>query len=132
LKFDWPVARICNLLLKPPPGRAWLADRLDEAARRLREELATRQEAEAELEALRSLAAWVQGLVLGDIDGSSSLATSMSAVAKLLKGQIDVAAANGVRWGSHSALVATVLHFPELDTDLEMLGSGHNAGLTED
>jgi hypothetical protein len=82
LKFDWPVARICNLLLKPPPGQAWLADRLDEAARRLREELATRQEAEAELEALRSLAAWVQGLVLGDIDGSSSLATSMSAVAK--------------------------------------------------
>jgi hypothetical protein len=28
-------------------------------------------------------------------------------------------------------LVAIVLHFPEVDADLEVLRSGHNVGLTE-
>jgi hypothetical protein len=70
--------------------------------------------------------------VLGDINGSSSLATSMSAVAERLKGRIDTAAANGVRWGSRSALVATMSHFLELDADLEVLRSGHSVGLIED
>jgi hypothetical protein len=28
-------------------------------------------------------------------------------------------------------LVAIVLHFPVVDADLEVLGSGHNVGLTE-
>jgi hypothetical protein len=37
-----PTARICDLLLGPPPGRARLVGRLDEAARQLRVELATR------------------------------------------------------------------------------------------
>jgi hypothetical protein len=57
---------------------------------------------------------------------------SMSTVAELLEGQIDTVAANVARWGSHSALVATVSHFPELDTNLEVLGSGHSVGLTMD
>jgi hypothetical protein len=56
----------------------------------------------------------------------------MSTVAELLEGQIDTVAANVVRWGSRSTLVATVSHFPELDTDLEVLGSGHSIGLTMD
>jgi hypothetical protein len=46
--------------------------------------------------ALRTLAARVQDLVLGSTDGPSSLAASISVAAELLKGQIDVAAANGV------------------------------------
>jgi hypothetical protein len=29
-KLERPAARICDLLLGPLPGRAWLADRLDE------------------------------------------------------------------------------------------------------
>jgi hypothetical protein len=66
--------------------------------------------------------------VLDSADGSSSLAASMSMAAELLKDRINVAAANGVRWGSHSALVVVVSHFPEL----EVLGSGRNADLTED
>jgi hypothetical protein len=33
---------------------------------------------------------------------------------------------------SHSALVATVSHFLELDVDLEVLGSGRSVELTED
>jgi hypothetical protein len=81
-KLQWPTARMCNLLLRPPPGRAWLADRLDEAEWQLRVELVARWEAKAELEALWSLAARVRGFVLNDVDGPSSLATSMSAVAE--------------------------------------------------
>jgi hypothetical protein len=64
--------------------------------------------------------------VLGGINGTSSLAASMSMTAELLEGWIDIGAANGVHWGSHSALVAAVLHFLELKTELEVLGSGHN------
>jgi hypothetical protein len=75
---------------------------------------------------------WVRGLVLGDTDGSSTQVTSMSAVAELPEGWTDTVAANGVRWGCRSTLVAAVSHCPELDTDLEVLGSGHSMGLTED
>jgi hypothetical protein len=89
------------------------------------------QEVEAEFEALRSSAAWVQDLVLGDVNRSSSLATSMSAVVEWLTSRIDTAAANGVCWRSRSTLVGAVSHFLELDVDLEVLGSECNAGLTE-
>jgi hypothetical protein len=61
-----------------------LADRLDEAAGQFRLELAAWWEADAELEALWTLAMWVWDLVLGSADGPSSLAGSMSMVAKLL------------------------------------------------
>jgi hypothetical protein len=60
------------------------------------------------------------------------MVASMSTVAEQLEDQIDAAAANGVRWGSRSALVAAVLHFPELKTDLEVLGSRRSADLTKD
>jgi hypothetical protein len=56
----------------------------------------------------------------------------MSAVVERLESQIDVAVANGVRWGSRSALVAAMLHFPELDTDLEVLVFGRCTRLIED
>jgi hypothetical protein len=49
--------------------------------------------------------------VLGRADGPSSLAASLSVVVELHEGRIDAAAANGVDWGSRSALVATVSHF---------------------
>jgi hypothetical protein len=70
--------------------------------------------------------------VLGSTDGSSAQAMPMPAVAELLEGRIDTAAANGVCWGSRSALVAAVSHFPELDTDFEVLRSSRNVGLIED
>jgi hypothetical protein len=68
---------------------------LDEAAGRLEVELTARQQVNAELEALQTSAARVQDLVLDNIDGPSSLATSLSMVAELLEGQIDVTTANG-------------------------------------
>jgi hypothetical protein len=59
-------------------------------------ELAARWEVDAELEALQTLAAWVQDLVLDNADGKSSLAASLSTVVELLEGQVDIAAANGI------------------------------------
>jgi hypothetical protein len=38
-------------------------------------------------------------MVLDNINESSSLAASLSAVVELLEGQIDSVVANGVRWG---------------------------------
>jgi hypothetical protein len=83
------------------------------------------------LEAMRFSAARVQDLRLGNVDGLSSLATSMSVVADWLMGRIGAATANVVCWGSCSAFFATMSHFLELDADLEVLGSRHNAGLME-
>jgi hypothetical protein len=60
--------------------------------------------------------------VLDSADGPSSLAASMSTMVELLEGQIDAAATNGIRWGSHFALVAVVSHFPELKPELECSG----------
>jgi hypothetical protein len=108
-----------------------VGDHLDEAAVQLREELAMRQEAEVELEDLWSSAVRVQDMVQGDVDGSSSLAMSMSTVVGQLEVWIDAASTNGVLWGSRSVLVATVSHFPELDANLKVLVSGCNTGLTE-
>jgi hypothetical protein len=87
--------RICDLHVGPPSGRVRLADRLEEVARQLRAMLAERQEADVELEALRTSATWLRDLVLDGADGSSSLAASLTTVMKLLEGHIDAAAANG-------------------------------------
>jgi hypothetical protein len=109
-----------------------LADRLDEATGQLRAELAARRAADAELEALWTMATRVRDMVLDNVDRPSSLAASMSMVVELLEGWIDVEAANGVRWGFSAALVASVSHFLELKSKLELLGSGRNVDLTED
>jgi hypothetical protein len=69
--------------------------------------------------------------VLGSTGGPSSLATSISTAAEFLEYQIDVAATKKLHWGSHFVLVAAVSHFPKLDTNLEVLGSGCSAGLVE-
>jgi hypothetical protein len=124
--------RICDLLLGPPSDRARLVNHMDEATEQLRLELATWWEADAWLEARRTSVARVRDLVLGSTVGPSSLAASMSMAAELLKGRIDTAAANGVYCGSRSTLVAAVLHFLELKTELEVLRSGCSADLIED
>jgi hypothetical protein len=109
-----------------------LADHLDEAVGQLRVELDEWREADAELEALQTSAARVQGLVLDNIDGLSSLAASLSTVVELLDGQIDTTTTNGVCWGTRSTLVAAMSHFLELKSELQLLGSGCNVDLTED
>jgi hypothetical protein len=84
------------------------------------------------LETLRTSAAQVWDLVLGSTDKKSSLAATMSTVAELLEGWMDATAANRVRWGSCSALVTDVSHFPELKAELEVLSSECNTDLTKD
>jgi hypothetical protein len=78
------------------------------------------------------LVARVRDLVLGNADGSSSLAASLSMVAELLKFWIDTTTTNGFRWWTRSALVAALSHLLELKFELELLGSGWNAELTND
>jgi hypothetical protein len=96
-RLEGPSVRIYDLLLRPLPSQAWWDDRLDAAAERLEADLGALWHVDTELEALRTSAAPIQGLVLGDVDGSSSLAASLYMVAELLEGRIDTAAANGVR-----------------------------------
>jgi hypothetical protein len=71
-------------------------------------------------------------LVLGNVNETSSLAASLSTVVELLKGRINTVAANGVHWGTWSALVAALSDFPELEIEMELLESGCNANLTDD
>jgi hypothetical protein len=71
-------------------------------------------------------------MVLDNADRPSSLVASLSIAVQLLEGQVDTTAANGVCWVTRSALVAALLHFLELNVELELLGSGHNRDLTED
>jgi hypothetical protein len=78
---------------------------------------------DAEPGALWTLVARVRDMVLGNADGSSSLAACLSMVAELLEGRIDITVANGVHQGTRSVLVAALSHFPELKSELDLLGS---------
>jgi hypothetical protein len=124
--------RICSLLLGPPPGQARWADRLEGWVGRLEVVLAEWRQVDAEREVLQTSATFVRDLVLGDVGIPSSLAMSLSMVAEEVEGRINTAATNGVRWGTQSALFAALSHFPELKSELELLGSGRNADLSDD
>jgi hypothetical protein len=100
--------RIHDLLLGPPLGQARWADCLDAAIGKLGAKPVARREVDVVLEALQTLVARVLDLVLGNADESSSMVASLSAVVELLEGRIDIVAANGVRWGTWSALVAAL------------------------
>jgi hypothetical protein len=60
-------------------------------------------------------------MVLDRVDGPSFLATSLSVAMELLVGQVDATAANEVRWGTRSAVVASLLHFSELEAKVAMM-----------
>jgi hypothetical protein len=95
--LEGPGVRICNLLLGSPSSQVRWADRLDEAAVQLEAELAAWHQVDVKLVALQTLVALVWDMVLGNVDGPSSLAASLSMVAKLHNGQIHIVAANGAR-----------------------------------
>jgi hypothetical protein len=95
-------------------------------------ELAARWEVDTELEAMRTSTSQVQDLVLDGVDMPSSLVASLFMLVELIKGWVDTTTANGVRWGPRSTLVAALSHFPELKTELGLLGSGRNSVLIED
>jgi hypothetical protein len=81
---------------------------------------------------LQPSAAQVWDFVLDRADGPSSLAASLSPTAELLEGHIDTMTTNRVHWGTRFALVAALLHFPELEAELELLRSVRNVDLMED
>jgi hypothetical protein len=62
----------------------------------------------------------------------SSLVTLLSSIMEPIEDRIDAMATNGIRCGTRSAIVGTLSHFPELKTELELLGSGSSIDLTED
>jgi hypothetical protein len=84
------------------------------------------------MEALWTSVMWDHDLVLDRADGPSSLVASLSTATELLKGRVNVTTANGVRWGTRFALVVVLSHFPELETNLELLGTERNTDLMED
>jgi hypothetical protein len=53
-------------------------------------------------------------------------------VAEEVEKRINAAAAIGVRWGVRSTLVSVLLHFPDLEIELELLGSERGADLSDD
>jgi hypothetical protein len=91
-----------------------------------------RHRADAELESLHASTTLVRDSVLGEIGESSSLVASLAEVVKEDENWINTAGANGVRWGTRSALVTILSHFPDLEPELELHGFGHDADLSDD
>jgi hypothetical protein len=88
---------------------------MEEAAGRLKVVLAECHQADAELEALWTSTAIVRDLILGDASRSSSLAASLALMAEEVVKWVNAMTANGVWWGTRSALVTALSHFPELE-----------------
>jgi hypothetical protein len=80
----------------------------------------------------QSLATRIRDLLLERSDEMPSRAVVLSSTAEQIEGRVDAAATNGVNWGSWLALTTVLSHFPELELELELLGSGYNADLTKD
>jgi hypothetical protein len=60
------------------------------------------------------------------------LALVLSLSIELIEGRINVVGINGVHLGARLALTTVFLHFPKLEYELELLGSGYNADPTKD
>jgi hypothetical protein len=69
-------------------------------------------------------------MVLKRSDEASSLVAALFSIADLIKGCVDAVVVDGVHWGAQLALTVVLSHFPELEPELLLLGSGYNADLT--
>jgi hypothetical protein len=125
-------ARAYDLILGLPSSQVQLGDRLDDIIRHFQVKQVACWEVDGEVEALQSSVAQVWDLVLERPDMTSSLAVALSSVAEFIDNHIDAPVANGAHWDTWSALAAALSHFPELGTELEVLGSGRNTDLRED
>jgi hypothetical protein len=61
-----------------------------------------------------------------------SLAVVLSPSTELIDGRVNVVAINGVHWRAWLVLTTALSHFPERESELELLGSGYNTDLTKD
>jgi hypothetical protein len=60
------------------------------------------------------------------------VAQSLSLSPELTEARVDAAAFNGVQWGNELVLTVALLYFPELEVELDLLGSSYNADLSSD
>jgi hypothetical protein len=88
-------------------------------------------QADVELVALRASTALVWDLVLSVAGRSSSLVASLATMVEEDEKWRNATTANGVRWRAQSALVTVLSHFPELETEVELLGSGRGIDLSD-
>jgi hypothetical protein len=57
---------------------------------------------------------------------------ALSPSMELTEGHVNSTAINGVQWGARLVLTAVLLHFPGLESELELLGFGYNADQMSD
>jgi hypothetical protein len=62
----------------------------------------------------------------------SSLLVSVSSIMELIEDSVDAMVAARVHWGTRLALAVAMSHFPELEVELDLFGSGHKADPMED
>jgi hypothetical protein len=98
--LEGPGTKICTLLIGPLVSQPRWTDHLDEATEWLEVGNAKWHQVNAKLDALHASAVLVQDLMLGDVDGPSSLAASLSMALELPEDRVDVVATNKVRWGT--------------------------------
>jgi hypothetical protein len=70
--------------------------------------------------------------VPGRFDETPPLAVALSPSMEPTEGHVDAAAIDGVQWGAQLALTVVLSYFPELASELELLGSGYNTDLMSD
>jgi hypothetical protein len=75
-----------------------------------------------------NLTSRAHGLVLREHDGVPPLAVALppSSLSGPSETQVSTAAVNGVRWGVRLVLATDLSHFPELEVELDLLGSCYN------
>jgi hypothetical protein len=83
-------------------------------------------------EALRSSTTRVRGPVQVRSDETPSLVVVLSPSTELMEGHVNATAINRVHWGARLALTAVLPHFPLLEPEFELLGSGYNVNLMKD
>jgi hypothetical protein len=118
---------VYDLVLGPASDQTCLVACLEEAAGQLRV-------MQDEQGALGDLTSQDRGPVLRGSDDVPLLvvALSLSSSSRLTETQVNAMAINGVQWGACLALTVVLSHFPELEVELDLLGSGYNADLTSD
>jgi hypothetical protein len=70
--------------------------------------------------------------VLGRSTETPSRAVALSPSAEQIEGCVNVVAISRVHRGARLALIAVLSQFPELESELELLGFRNNADLTKD
>jgi hypothetical protein len=118
-------SRVCDLTLGLADGQVPLVTRLEELAGQF-------WVMQDERQALQRLATRVWDLVVEGSNEALSLTVALSLTADLIECHVDVVASNGALWDAWLALTTVLLHFLELEHELELLGSEYNTAMMRD